>query len=77
MEVMLSTLANLFKPDERFIIHRFYSSRLALGAGLVTILIVLNYEYLVRHNLRWDLIVIAGVMAVVKVAAMVYYRSTH
>ena len=77
MEVMLSTLAGLFKPDERFIMHRFYSSRLALGAGLVAIFVLFNYALFVHDELRWDLALVAGVMGVVKVVAMVYYRRTH
>ena len=77
MEVMLSTLASLFRPDERFIMHRFQSSRLALAAGMVAILVVFNYELLIRHNMRWDLVAVAGLMAVVKVAAMIYYMRTR
>jgi hypothetical protein len=77
MEVMLSTLASLFRPDERFIMHRFQSSRLALAAGMVAMLVVFNYEWLILHNLRWDLVALAGVMAVVKVGAMVYYMRTR
>ena len=77
MEVMLSALASLFRPDERFVMHRFKSSRLALASGMVAILIIFNYELLMRHNIRWDLVAIAAVMAVVKVAAMIYYMRTR
>ena len=77
MEVMLSTLTSLFKPDERFIMHRFKSSRLALAAGMVAILVIFNYEWLMRDTVRWDLAAIAGVMAVVKMVAMTYYMRTR
>ena len=77
MEVILNTLTSLFKPDERFITHRYYSSRLALAAGLISILIWFNYDLLANQRLRWDLAVIAGVMALTKLVAMLYYRSTR
>jgi hypothetical protein len=77
MEVMLSTLTSFLRPDERFIMHRFKSSRLALATGMVAILVVFNYELLVRDTIRWDLAVIAGVMAMVKVVAMIYYMRTR
>jgi hypothetical protein len=77
MDVFLTTLASMFKPDERFIMHRYYSSRLALAAGLVTLVAWFNYELIAHHHFRWDLVTIAGVMALTKLVAMIYYRSVH
>jgi hypothetical protein len=77
MEVLLATVASMFKPDERFIMHRYYSSRLALVAGVLSLVIWFNYELIASHHLRWDLAAIAGVMALTKLIAMVYYWSTH
>ena len=36
-----------------------------------------NYEYFVNQTLRLDLVIILLVMAVTKVAVMVYLRFTH
>ena len=77
MELLLTTIASMFKPDERFIMHRYYSSRLALVVGMLALVIWFNYELIAHHRLHWDLAVIAGVMAVTKLAAMIYYKSTH
>jgi hypothetical protein len=76
-EWFASVLAVLFRPDERFIMHRYYSSRLALAVGLAAIVIWFNYELLVNDNVRLDLIIIAGAMALTKVVAMAYYRTTQ
>jgi hypothetical protein len=77
MEVLLTTISSMFKPDERFILHRYYSSRLALVVGMLALAIWFNYELIANHRLHWDLAAIAGVMAVTKLAAMIYYKSTH
>lgn len=77
MEVILSTLASMFEPDERFIMHRYYSTRLSMIVGIASIVIWFNYELLVNHHLRLDLAVIAGLMAITKIIAMLYYRITH
>ena len=71
MEVILSILGGMLKPDERFIMHRYYSTRVAMIVGIVSIFIWFNYELLVNQQLRLDLAAIAGAMAVAKVAAMV------
>ncbi|MCW4055496.1 MAG: hypothetical protein NWE82_01790 [Candidatus Bathyarchaeota archaeon] len=77
MEVILTTLAGMFKPDERFIMHRYYSTRLSMIVGMILLVIWFNYELFVNHNLRLDLVIVAGVMAVTKVLAMLYFRITH
>jgi len=66
-----------FAIDERFIMHRYISTRWAVIVGVVMMAIWVNYEYLVNHTLRIDLLVILAAMVVTKVAVMVYYRLTH
>jgi len=66
-----------FGMDERFIMHRYISTRWAVLVGVILMAVWVNYEYLVNHILRIDLLVILLAMAVTKVAVMVYYRLTH
>jgi hypothetical protein len=77
MEWFISVISVLFEADERFIMHRYYSSRLALAVGLVLIVVWFNYDLLANDHLRADLAIIAGAMALTKVGAMVYYRATQ
>ncbi len=74
MEVLLSTIASMFKPDERFVMHRYYSTRLSMIVGMILIVIWFNYELIANNHVRWDLLVIAGVIAITKLMAMAYYR---
>lgn len=67
-------LRSLFNPDERFVTHRFYSTRLAMVVGIVLIALWFNYEWFVNDHLRVDLAVIAGAMALTKIVAMLYYQ---
>jgi hypothetical protein len=77
MAELISILSGLFRTDERFIMHRYYSSRLALAVGLAMIVILFNFELIANNEVRWDLAAIAGAMALTKIAAMSYYRITH
>lgn len=77
MEVILTTLASMFKADERFIMHRYYSTRIAMIVGIVMIVAWFNYELIVNDLIRWDLAIIAGAMAITKIMAMLYLRLTH
>ncbi len=77
MEAIFTTLAGLFKPDERFIMHRYYATRLSMVVGLILIGLLFCYERFANHHLRWDLAIIVGAMAVTKILAMVYYRATR
>ena len=77
MEVILSILAGMFKPDERFIMHRYTSTRVAMIVGLATITGWFGYDLVVNQRPRWDLAIIAGVMAATKVLVMAYLRVTH
>ena len=67
----------LFGLDERFVMHRYYSTRLAAVVGVIMMVVWFNYEFLVNHTLRLDLAVISVAVALTKVGAMVYYRLTQ
>jgi hypothetical protein len=45
--------------------------------GIIMIVIWFNYELLVNNQMRWDLALIAGVMALTKILAMVLLRITN
>jgi hypothetical protein len=77
MEAMIAALAGLFKPDERFIEHRYRSTRLSMIVGAVLMAGWFEYELLANHHLRWDLLIILTAMAVAKAAAMIYLRLTR
>jgi len=57
---MIERLRNMFRfnPDERFIAHRYQSSRLALAVGVLMMFIWTQYEWFVNHELRLDLFII-------------------
>jgi hypothetical protein len=60
--------------DERFVLHRLKSTRLAAVVGLVSMLAWFAYQASARQIYRWDLLAIAGVVALTKMGAMLYYR---
>jgi hypothetical protein len=70
-------LSQWFGMDERFIMHRYISTRWAVLVGVVLMAAWANYEYIVNHTLRIDLLIILGAMLVTKVGVMIYYRLTH
>ena len=63
--------------DERFINHRYRSTRAGLVAGLLAMFACFNYDYLANDTLRWDYLIILVVMAAVKVATMIYLQKTQ
>jgi len=63
--------------DERFKLHRLYSTRFSAVVTMVCIGIWFNYEYFINNFLRWDLFIIIMVMVLSKVGAMLYYRTTN
>lgn len=77
MAELISMLAGLLKTDERFITHRYYSSRLALVVGLMMMVSWFSYELIVNQRMRLDLVIIIGAMALTKIVAMLYYRITQ
>lgn len=74
---MLALFNRLFKVDERFIMHRYYSTRLAMIVGVVMIAGWFYYELVVNRVNRWDLFSILMAMVITKLAAMLYYRLTN
>jgi len=63
--------------DERTIFHRYKATRWAVFAGLLVMGAIFEYQFFKYKEIRWDLMVIMGVMAVVKVAARFYYKYTN
>jgi hypothetical protein len=75
---MLNNLfSKWFVVDERFVMHRYISTRWAVIVGVVLMAIWVNYEFIINDTLRIDLIIILLSMLVTKVAVMIYYRLTH
>jgi hypothetical protein len=63
--------------DERFIMHRFKSTRLATAVGLIMMVAWFNYELFVNDTMRVDLFVIVLAMGITKIGAMLYYRVSN
>jgi len=63
--------------DERTILHRYKSTSHAGVAGGVMMGVWLLYRFYTTHVFRMDLFVILLVMAVVKLAAMAWYRTRN
>jgi len=63
--------------DERFILHRFKSTRLATLVGMIMMFVLFTYHVVVNKTIHWDLFSVPLAMAVVKVGAMLYYRKTN
>lgn len=76
---LLSALAGVsaLDVDERFIMHRYYSTRIAMIVGTIVLAGWFFYEQFINGVLRWDLFIILMVIAVTKVLAMIYFRITH
>jgi hypothetical protein len=74
---------NLFKwkhddmLDERFVMHRFKSTRLAVLAGLILLFAFFTYDAVAKDVIRWDLFAVSAAIAVVKMCAMIYYQRTN
>lgn len=65
-----------WKLDERFVMHRLYSTRLATVVTAVLMGIWFEYELLAHEVYHWDIFAFLVVLAVTKVVAMAYYRLT-
>ncbi len=70
-------ISKLFAVDERFIMHRYYSTRWAVVVGGILMGGWVLYEYYVNRVVRYDFILIMLAMAVTKLGMMVYYRITQ
>lgn len=76
---VLSALAGVaaLDVDERFVMHRYYSTRIAMIVGVILLAGWFLYENFINGVLRWDLFIILMAIAVTKLGAMVYFRITH
>jgi hypothetical protein len=61
--------------DERYKLHRLYSTRFAVLIVAVMMAVWFNYEYFINKILRWDLFIFLVTLAVAKLVAMLYYRK--
>jgi hypothetical protein len=62
--------------DERFLMHRLYSTRLAAVVTAVFMGVWFEYELLVNGVYHWDIFAFLVLLAVTKVSAMIYYHLT-
>jgi hypothetical protein len=60
--------------DERFLRHRLKSTSLAGQVGIVLATGLWFYRHFRDHIWSWDLFAVIATMALVKVAAVVWYR---
>ncbi len=76
---VLSALAGVaaLDVDERFVMHRYYSTRIAMIVGVILLAGWFFYENFINGVLRWDLFIILMAIALTKLGAMVYLRITH
>lgn len=74
---MMAALFGDLEIDERFRMHRYYSSRFALTVGLILILGWVARDLIVMDQWRSDLLIIGGAMGAAKLIAMAYYRMAH
>jgi hypothetical protein len=62
--------------DERFLIHRLRSTRLAAIVGVIVIGMLIIYELLVQGTLSWQMLIVISTMAIIKWSTMLYYQKT-
>ena len=64
-------------PDERFITHRLKSTRFSVLIGMLLMFGLFTYHAIRNSVIRWDLFAIMFFMALAKVGAMIYLRTTN
>lgn len=69
--------SRIFSVDERFMMHRYASTRIAVTVGALVAAVWIYYDYFFRDVLHRELLIVMLVMAAIKVVAMVYLRLTH
>jgi len=62
--------------DERYLMHRLRATSLGGIAGAITASVLFAYYYFADQVIRWDLLAVALVIAVVKLGALAWYRTT-
>lgn len=63
--------------DERFKLHQYKSTRLAIFANVAVLAFVFYYELIANKETRWDIFIVLSITAVVKIVAMIVYRLTN
>ena len=63
--------------DERYFMHRLKSTSLAGVVVAVSIGVWLLIQFYRDHVFRLDLMIILGIIAIVKVGALLYFRRTN
>ena len=63
--------------DERFQVHRLRSTSIGGVTAALVAIGLFEYRLFTRHVWSWDLLAVALTMVVVKLAAMVWYRSMN
>ena len=69
--------SKIFSVDERFIMHRYVSTRIAVTVGAIVAAVWIYYDYFIKGILQRELLIIMVVIAAVKVVGMIYFRLTH
>jgi hypothetical protein len=77
IDTLLAALTGANEMDERFVMHRYASSRVALVVGMLVMVGWFLYDVYARDYFHLDLAVIAGVMALTKLASMAVLRVTR
>lgn len=62
--------------DERFLNHRLRSTSLAGIIGGLVAITLFSYRFYANHVWSWDLFAVAATIVIVKLSALVWYRST-
>ena len=74
---MYNRLRHFFAVDERFLMHRYASTRLATTVGSLMLVSWFLYAQFALGELRWDLVSILVGMGLTKVAALIYFNIRH
>lgn len=77
MVMIRNFFSKIFSVDERFIMHRYYSTRIAVIVGVIVAGVWFYVDYFFNDVLQIELLIVMVVMAVTKFAAMIYLRLTH
>lgn len=63
--------------DERFVMHRLKATRFAAVVTAIAMAGYYYYDLIKTDTIRYDMLILIGIMAVAKVAATIYYRLTN
>lgn len=63
--------------DERYVMHRLYSTRWSAIAGAALLGVIFLYQFFANNVERWDLLAVMIVMGVTKMVSMLLYRRVN